>query len=175
MYAFDAKTGYPLEQTDGEANKKGTVEATFTYAWLCDHRSWDHRRIFAGQHLASCRGSRSIAPAWSPYVTLCVPKGIELSSAKVVRVISRVLGLIGLFALLISALVLSPKIPGAGLTRANTDSDASSFSLFMLQAAVAVSALGAVLLGWRERKIGISALVLVAAISRYLSLAGFIY
>ncbi|GGN90632.1 hypothetical protein GCM10011579_086720 [Streptomyces albiflavescens] len=98
-----------------------------------------------------------------------------MRSAKAIRVISRVLGLIGIFALLISALVLSPKIPGAGLTRANTDSDASASSLFMLQAAMVMSALGAVLLGWRERKIGISALVLVAAISRYLSLAGFIY
>lgn len=43
------------------------------------------------------------------------------------------------------------------------------------QAAMLISALGAILLGWRERRIGISALVLIAAISRYLSLAGFIY
>ncbi|MFF4828063.1 DNRLRE domain-containing protein [Streptomyces sp. NPDC001312] len=30
-YAYDPKTGYPLEQKDAEANKKGTAPATFTY------------------------------------------------------------------------------------------------------------------------------------------------
>ncbi|MFE7393314.1 DNRLRE domain-containing protein [Streptomyces sp. NPDC057582] len=30
-YVYDAKTGYPLEQKDAEANKKSTAAATFTY------------------------------------------------------------------------------------------------------------------------------------------------
>ncbi|MFF3250744.1 DNRLRE domain-containing protein [Actinacidiphila glaucinigra] len=30
-YVYDQKTGYPLEQKDAEANKKGTAPATFTY------------------------------------------------------------------------------------------------------------------------------------------------
>ncbi|MEV7686314.1 hypothetical protein [Streptomyces bungoensis] len=104
-----------------------------------------------------------------------VLKGVALSGTKKIRVISRTLGVLGFLALLASSLFISPKVPDAGLMKANVDADSVAVSLLMLRAALVASLAGAVLLGWRERKIGIAALVLAAAISRYLSLAGYIY
>lgn len=87
----------------------------------------------------------------------------------------RVLVSVGVFFLAVSFLALSPKLPEAGLLRADIDADAALLSLLALVIAALLALAGCVQQAVSELRIGPSALLLTACVARYVSLAPFVW